>query len=107
MATLLGEKLKTLRTGRKLSLQDLADQSGSSKSYIWELENRDLPKPSGEKLAAIARVLDVTVDYLLDEGTTVPDTGTKDKVFFRNYQKLPEGERERVRQMVAAWAKNP
>ena len=41
-------------------LDQLADATESSKSYMWELENKDDPKPSADKLARIAAVLDVT-----------------------------------------------
>lgn len=105
MPTALGEKLRTLREARNYSLQKLADLSGSSKSYIWELENRDTQNPSGDKLTAFALALDTTVDYLLGESVEAPTSDVKDKVFFRNFNKLQEAERDRVRQMVAAWAK--
>ena len=34
----LGEKIKILRTRKKLSLQEVADAVGASKAHIWELE---------------------------------------------------------------------
>lgn len=105
MATALGEKIRALREEKKYSLQSLAEICGSSKSYIWELENRDTQNPSGEKLTALALALDTTVDYLLGESAAAPTSEVKDKVFFRNFNKLEEAERERVRQMVAAWSK--
>ncbi len=35
----LGSLIKWARKNSKMTLQQLADQVGSSKSYIWELEN--------------------------------------------------------------------
>lgn len=59
------ERLKQRRKGLGLSLQAVGVKCGSSKSYIWELENNDILKPSATKLADIAEVLKTTVDYLL------------------------------------------
>ncbi len=44
----------------------LAEQTGSSKSYVWELENKNPPRPSAEKIDRIAKALGVTADYLMD-----------------------------------------
>ncbi len=46
----LGDKIRALRKQKKLSLEQLAELTDSSKSYIWELENKDDPKPSAEKI---------------------------------------------------------
>ena len=54
MANILGEKIRKLRKEKGLTLDKLADLTGSSKSYIWELENKNPPRPSAEKLAKIA-----------------------------------------------------
>lgn len=52
MATRLGEKLHELRKQRGLTLEKLAELAGLSKSYLWELENRESQRPSAEKLTA-------------------------------------------------------
>ena len=57
MPSPLGNKIRELRKQKKLSLEQLAELTESSKSYIWELENKDDPKPSAEKTAKIAAVL--------------------------------------------------
>ncbi|MEH6759521.1 MAG: helix-turn-helix transcriptional regulator, partial [Parasphingorhabdus sp.] len=51
MSTPLGEKIRTLRKAKGYTLEKLAELSESSKSYIWELENKNPPRPSGEKIA--------------------------------------------------------
>ena len=73
MPSPLGDKIRTLRKQKKLSLDQLAELTESSKSYIWELENKDDPKPSAEKIGKIASVLDVTTEFLLTESATTPD----------------------------------
>ena len=50
MTTSLGDKLKRHRQEKGYSLDKLAELTESSKSYLWELENRDTRKPSAEKL---------------------------------------------------------
>lgn len=68
-----GEKLKLLRTGKKLTQQQLADRIGVAKSVVsyYESGNR---YPSYDVLVRIARQFHVTTDYLLDiEKTRVLD----------------------------------
>ncbi|WP_112961633.1 helix-turn-helix transcriptional regulator [Agrobacterium sp. lyk4-40-TYG-31] len=94
-----GKKIKELRTARGLTLDQLATETGSSKSYIWELENKNPPRPSAEKLAAIAVALGVTTDYLIGrEEVTLADA--QDKAFFREYSKMPDDTREKIRAMA-------
>ena len=50
MPTPLGERVREIRQKRGLTLEALADRVGSSKSYMWEIENKDVARPSAEKL---------------------------------------------------------
>jgi transcriptional regulator with XRE-family HTH domain len=77
----------------------LAAATKSSKSYIWELENKNPPRPSAEKLAEIAAALGVTTDYLIgrDDQTL---TEAEDIAFFREYSGLPEETRRQLRDMA-------
>ncbi|WP_132664707.1 helix-turn-helix domain-containing protein [Rhizobium sp. PP-CC-3G-465] len=94
-----GKRIKELRTGRGMTLDQLATATGSSKSYIWELENKNPPRPSAEKLAEIARVLGVTTDYLIGrEEVTLADA--EDKAFFREYNSLPAETRQKIRDVA-------
>ncbi|MER9243864.1 helix-turn-helix transcriptional regulator [Mesorhizobium sp. M0633] len=104
MPTTLSEKLRELRKKRDWSLDDLAREAGASKSYLWELENRAERKPSAEKLADIARVLDVTTEYLLDENATFDDAQLKE-VFFRKFNRLEHDDKNRIMDMIDTWAK--
>ena len=94
-----GARIKALRTERGLTLEQLAQSTGSSKSYIWELENRNPPRPSAEKLSAIATALGVTVDYLLGADEQTLDTA-EDTAFFRQYSRLPNETRRQIREMA-------
>jgi transcriptional regulator with XRE-family HTH domain len=98
----VGDRIKLLRKKKNLTLDQLADQGGLSKSYLWELENKNPPRPSGEKLAGIAKTLEVTVDYLLG-GDTAEDLATaEDRAFFREYQQMTPEARARIRRMAKA-----
>ena len=54
MASALGTKINELRRAKGLTLEQLAEATGSSKSYMWEIENKDVARPSAEKLDQIA-----------------------------------------------------
>ena len=99
MASKLGEKLRACRTSPKvnLTLEEAARRAGLSKSYLWELENRESQKPSAEKLQAIADVLGQDVSFFLDD--TV-DTPQESKEFFRSYSKLEPEAKEKLRQIL-------
>ena len=104
MTTSLGAKIKRHRQEKGYSLDKLAELTASSKSYIWELENRDTRKPSGEKLTRIAQALEVTTDYLLDDSEEPSDQVLKE-AFFRKFSKLEEEDQEKIKQMIDLWSK--
>lgn len=60
----LGNKLKTLRLQHNMSLKDVADRIGISKSIISAYEN-SARYPSYETLIKLAHLFHVTTDYLL------------------------------------------
>ena len=103
MPSPLGEKIRALRKQKKLSLDKLAELTDSSKSYIWELENKDDPKPSAEKVGKIATVLEVTTEYLLTVSSTTPDEAVVDEAFFRKYKGMSEPDKKKIRKIIDAW----
>jgi transcriptional regulator with XRE-family HTH domain len=103
--TPLGKKIRDLRMAKGFTLEKLAELTDSSKSYIWELENKNPPRPSAEKVAKIASVLGVTADYLMNNSQSTPDESVLDKAFFREYQGLDDKDKDRIREMVKAWGK--
>jgi hypothetical protein len=56
VSTPLGKKIRELRQAKGYTLEKLADLAQSSKSYIWELENKEPPRPSAEKVARHGRL---------------------------------------------------
>ena len=96
----LGEKIKKLRNDKGLTLDQLAKVTGSSKSYIWELENKSISKPSAEKLAKIANVLGVTTEYLIGKEKKNALVEAKDDVFISKYKSLNADEKEKIIKLV-------
>lgn len=106
MATRLGEKLNTLRKEKGLTLDKLAELSGLSKSYIWELENRESQRPSAEKLNALGKVLGVDAVFFLEDDVREPEERHRDVAFYRDYQDLGSEDKERLRKIMETFKKS-
>lgn len=104
MAT-LREKLKAKRTENGMSLDALAKEAKLSKSYLWELENRESPRPSLDKLQAIAKALDIDAAFFMDDSIEDLREDLKDRQFFRNYSKLKPETKEQLRVILDALKK--
>ncbi|MGO8860681.1 MAG: helix-turn-helix domain-containing protein [Acidimicrobiales bacterium] len=100
MTSSFGEKIRALRKEKRLTLDQLAELSGSSKSYIWELENKNPPRPSADKIARIAEVLGTTADYLMDTQNRQGKETAEDLAFFRKYQSMDQMKKDTIRQML-------
>jgi transcriptional regulator with XRE-family HTH domain len=103
MPSPLGEKIRGRRAALEMSLDQLAKLTDSSKGYLWELENRDKPNPSTDKLTRIAQALGVTAEFLLEPGTASPDEKVEDLAFFRKYQSLDPKDKSKVRKLLEMW----
>jgi len=99
----LGDKIRAQRKQKKLSLEQLAELTESSKSYMWELENKDDPNPSADKVARIAAVLEVTTEFLMSDSVVAPGEAVIDEAFFRKYKTLPEPTKKQIRKILDAW----
>lgn len=79
-ARLIGEKLRTVRQERKMSLRDLADKAEVSASMLSQIETGKV-FPSVRSLYSIANALNVSVDYFFPEQAadqvTVPANGSQ------------------------------
>lgn len=68
MKSSLADRIRELRLQAGMSLEDLAEKAGVSKTYLWELE-KDLSgekKPSADVLLRVATALSTTIADLLD-----------------------------------------
>ena len=84
----LGQKIRSLRLGKKMTLQDVAGETGYSKALISRIEN-DSVSPSIGSLIKITTTLDITLHELFAtvEGKSISIARKKD----RSSQTLPGG----------------
>ncbi len=85
-----------------MTLQGLADEIGSTKSYIWELENKPGIKPSAHTVYKLAVALGVTVEDLLGEEAE----NQNDQVFFREYKGLKPETKKQLKNILDALKKS-
>jgi transcriptional regulator with XRE-family HTH domain len=102
LSTHLGEKIRAERKRLKLTLDDLAQRTESSKSYIWELENRPVVRPSADKIRKIADVFGVTVEFLLNDEKQDPSKSDADQAFFRRIGRLDATKRAQLEKFLKA-----
>lgn len=61
------ERIKYLANSKKMSLQEIAEKAGIGKNSIYRWK---VSAPNADKLESVAKVLDVSVDYLLGKTDT-------------------------------------
>jgi XRE family transcriptional regulator, master regulator for biofilm formation len=64
---MIGERIKTHRMKRGISLSELADKAGVAKSYISSIERNIQQNPSIQFLEKVASVLGIPVNALLHD----------------------------------------
>ena len=99
MATSFSVRLRLLRKSAGLTMDALAQAAGISKSYVWELENRDVPHLSAKVLVDLAKALGVTIHDLLGEPPPVK-ASPEDLRFFRKYVSMGRADKDRLRKMI-------
>jgi transcriptional regulator with XRE-family HTH domain len=99
VVTGFNRRLRALRKSAKLTLEGLGDAAGISKSYVWELENREVPHLSVKVLVDLAKALDVSIQDLLGEPPPVK-ASPEDLRFFRKYVNMDRADKERLKKML-------
>ena len=82
----LGEKIKKARNQCGLSQEQLAEKMSVSRSAIAKWET-DKGLPDIDNLKALASFLNVSVDYLLDDGERIDELVTREAYDLANYGK--------------------
>ncbi len=100
MTEAFGDRLRAQRRKCMLSLDELATLSQVSKAYLWGLENNRFYRPSLEKIATIARCLNVSVDYLFGERVITSAEMAIDEKFCQTYLRFGPGRKKRIREEV-------
>ncbi len=63
----IGRRIKASRLGKKFTLEQLASQTGFTKGYLSRIE-KSAKSPPLSTLGIIARVLGITISFLVGEG---------------------------------------
>jgi transcriptional regulator with XRE-family HTH domain len=71
-AAAFAKRMKHYRVLRDMTLQDVADAAGITKSHVWELEQGRSTNPSVSAIWGIARALSISPATLLGMNTDVP-----------------------------------
>ena len=79
----LGEKLKIARKQAGLSQEQLSEKLGVSRSAVakWETDNGI---PDVDNLKTLSRLLNVSIDYMLDNGEAIDELVTLDEFSHRS-----------------------
>lgn len=101
MSEKFGEKLRKVRTSRNKTLEELATAIGSSKAYVWQLENKKNAKPSAELLLKISNYLGASPDFFLDDGAEKPSSDQMEDAFFRKFKNLSEDDKKYIDRIVS------
>lgn len=100
MPTLLGDKIRRLRQALPYSLDRLAEETEISKSYLWELENRNTANPTLEIVTKLAAKLGVTREFLLNDDQVDPTAEVADRAFFRKYKNLKPETKQQIQNIL-------
>lgn len=99
----LGEKIRTLRKAKGMTLDDLAVKIDAQRSYIWGIENGRIQNPSAENLTRIAKILNTTINTLLDDINSEEEE--KKEILYRNYRQLAEADQKKIDEIIELWKK--
>ncbi len=72
VAESIAKRCVSLRSEHGISLQEVADRSGLSKSHIWELEQGRARNPTVDTAVRLARAFGVSLDYMTGLSSDAP-----------------------------------
>lgn len=84
-----GNKVRKLRKHKEMTIDELAEKSGFTSSYISQVE-RNLIEPSLTALTKICRVFGISPYYFLEENVNVTVTRKEDRQILTNPEKNQE-----------------
>ena len=89
----LGEKLKEARKQAGLSQEQLSEKIGVSRSAVakWETDNGI---PDVDNLKILSKLLNVSIDYLLDNGEAIDELVMREPYNLSEYGKGSKGKRK-------------
>lgn len=101
MKDTFGARVRDRRRKAGLTLEQLAMKISSTKSHVWELENKPNIRPSAKLAYNLSVALGTTVDVLLGNAE-LGSLEEKERVFFRNYGQLKPQTRRRLSRIMDA-----
>ena len=90
----IGQRIKEVRTDKKLTQDYIAEKTGVNVSHISKIENSKV-KVSLTLLVAICNTLGVTIDYILENEYHAP-TSTIEKELMNIVKDLDESKKEQL-----------
>ena len=78
---MIGQRIRTIRTKKKMSLSQLAERSRVTKSYLSQIERNICTNPSIEFVEKVAVALDVNPEALLGWGQNEDEISNIDNHF--------------------------
>ncbi len=79
-----------------MTLEELGAACDSSKSYMWEIENKIKSRPSAHKLDKIAEALQLPISYFLDDNQEQPSFDKSEEMLLKGFRKLPKNKKEQL-----------
>lgn len=73
LALTMAERMTSLRRARDLTLEEVAERAGMSKSHVWETENGKANNPTIDTALRLARVFGCSLDYLIGVDSKTAD----------------------------------
>ena len=97
----LGEKLKAIRLEKNMTLHDLSQRSGVSKSLLSQIE-RGLSIPTVTKLQQIAEALDIPISSMFSENNDTADSLSTEKKDVSS-KKINVVRKDRRKKLIMPW----
>ena len=93
-------KLYVMRTSRNWTLEQLALKCGTTKSHIWDLENKPSVKPSFEMVYKLSVAFDTTMFEFVENHNSNNIEKEKLIILGRFFLSLKEDDRKFVMEMI-------
>lgn len=104
---IIGDKIRLLRTERRISIRKMADITGLSKSTLSDIENNKSKKPTIDTVGRIAKALDVPIAELLSESDPQVEERNEEtktnqsEIFLRSVARAKERPKETQERIAA------
>ncbi len=101
MSQKFSEKLRKIRTSKNKTLEELAEAIGSSKAYVWQLENKTAAKPSAEMLLKLSNYFSISPEFFIDDTVEDQSESQLEDAFYRKFKKLSEDDKRYIDRIMS------